>query len=177
MRTHAGPASFGRLPGPELWQARLPEELDYATAEGRPLSIVLVTVLSPTDTPWSASPASEGALALVAESLRQVVRGRDQVYRLSESRFAVLLLGTDATGTAALLRRLPGAVQQRVLSCLPENMLPALALGSASAPLHGTTAEALVAVAAAPPAEPNGATAQTGSQPSPVSRSRQLLPA
>ena len=146
MKPNAKAARFGRLPDGAYWQSRLEEECARTARYGRPFGVVLAE-LRGEDGTEPALMLLEGVERVIAETLRGTLRESDLLCRLSSGRYGILLVETDAAGTEAVARRLPGTVGREVVHCLPQSARPLLAVGFAVCPLEGDAPETLSAVA------------------------------
>jgi len=69
---------------------------------GEPFSVTLIDV---ENTVHPGESLERSSLAAIAETLLDVVRAEDHVYRLGQQKFAVLLSGSDMTGARAFIDR------------------------------------------------------------------------
>ena len=125
------------------------QETEEARRTGSSLAVILVDVQAQSSQHGALPPVSEGVVALVAESLRGSLRGRDVVVQLGPARFGILLAPTTVAGTASVVQRLPRTAQRAVAACLPAGMVPELRLGEAVLSTDDADAAALIARAEA----------------------------
>ncbi len=131
------------LPGRRAFFDECARVLAARAADGRPTTLLLLTLVPPAGT----AALDEQASAAAAEMISRHTRGGDFVGRYAEREFVVLLPDTNAVEGGATLGRLRDMVGAALLQAAA-GAEPILIEGAASvAPEHGATAGALLATA------------------------------
>ncbi len=110
--------SRGPLPGlvdRQLWEALVAEEAERQHRYGRPTAVVLAELDGLDALVARMGPAAIHRLVLpCVEMLASLTRRSDRMTRLTNSRFGLLLLETDASGAAMLAARITVAAEKRL---------------------------------------------------------------
>lgn len=135
------PTSRGPLPGlvdRQLWEALVAEEAERQHRYGRPTAIVLAELEGLDELVARMGPAAMNRLVRpCVDMLASLTRRSDRMTRLTNSRFGLLLLETDAAGAAKLAARITVAAEKRLSgSRWPVRMVVGWAGAATSEELH-----------------------------------------
>ena len=132
------------LPGRQAFFDEAARVLAARAADGRPTSLLLITLVP---APGGTGVVSDAALAAVGEAVSRNTRGGDFVGRYSERELVVLMPDTTAEEGAGSLTRLRDVVGTALRRSAAEVPAATAALGVSTAPDGGTTGSALLAAA------------------------------